>query len=421
MKSGRIVERRDQVLIGFLSREAAAASTFFSKWASQNGPFFTERAIAYSLTLVTALDDHCRRALVATGAITLRRGTPRAHRIPTCSRLAFTTTVWVIDRVHCNATHRRADAAPAVRASLTDLTEAMLFVAHFTNRRAALNVNAADFARTQTNLRVGTFTSQQHRRRASRTRHLRALARQHFDAVDRRTDRNVADRQRIACPDRSFRTRHQLLANRHTLRSDDVLALAVCVQNQRDVRATVRIVLKTFDLCRNAVLVATEIDDTVVMLMTTTFVTRGDVPIVVAAGGRGLRVEQRCERLALMQFLVDHLDHRAATRRSRLNFNDCHDYLASASKLISWPGFRQTYAFFTSLRLPMKRPKRLALPFETSTLTELTSTLNSSSTAAFTSCFVASGATSNTTCSFLSATSVAFSEITGASRTCIKR
>src|ERR1700742_4876782 len=116
-------------------------------------------------------------------------------------------------------------------------------------------------------------------------------------------------------------------------------------------------------------------------------------------------------RLALVQILVDHLDHRAATRRSRLNFYDCHDYLASASKLISWPGFRQTYAFFTSLRLPMKRPKRLALPFVTSTLTELTSTLNSSSTAAFTSCFVASGATSNTTCSFLSATSVAFSEI----------
>src|SRR6201996_5264595 len=421
MKSGRIVERRDQVLIGFLSREAAAASTFFSKWASQNGPFFTERAIAYSLTLVTALDDHARRALVAAGTITLRRRAPRAHRVATCSRLAFTPTVRVIDRVHCNATHRRADTAPAVCASLTDLTEAVLFVANFTNRRAAFDVNAANFTRTQADLCVGTFTSQQHRRRTSRTRHLRALARQHFDAVNRRTDRNVADRQRVACADRSFRTRHQLLANRHTLRSDDVLALAVCVQNQRDVRATVRIVLKTFDLCRNAVLVATEVDDTIVMLMTTALMTGGDVTVVVTAGGRGLRVEQRCVRLALMQILVDHLDHRTAARRSRLNFNDCHDYLASASKLISWPGFKQTYAFFTSLRLPMKRPKRLALPFETSTLTELTSTLNSSSTAAFTSCFVASGATSNTTCSFLSATSVAFSEITGASRTCIKR
>src|SRR6516225_3489075 len=269
MKSGRIVERRDQVLIGFLSRVAAAASTFFSKWASQNGPFLIERAIAYSLTLVTALDDHARRALVAASAIALRRRAPRAHRIATCSRLAFTTTVRVIDRVHCNTTHRRADTAPAVCASLTNLTEAMLFVAHFTDRRAALNVNAADFARTQTNLCVRTFTSQQHRRRASRTRHLRALARQHFDAVNRCTDGDVADRQRVACADRSFRTRHQLLTNRHALRGDDVTALAVCVHDQRDVRATVRIVFQALNLCRNAILRATEVDDTIVLLVTT--------------------------------------------------------------------------------------------------------------------------------------------------------
>src|ERR1700761_9305653 len=123
MKSGRIVERRDQVLIGFLSRVDAAASTFFSKWASQNGPFLTERAIAYSLTLVTALDDHRRRALVATGAIALRRRAPRAHRIATCSRTAFAAAVRVIDRVHRHTTHRRTNTAPAVRTGLADLTK----------------------------------------------------------------------------------------------------------------------------------------------------------------------------------------------------------------------------------------------------------------------------------------------------------
>src|SRR5450830_1729205 len=39
MKSGEIVERRDQVLTGFLSLFACAASTFFTRWASMNGPF----------------------------------------------------------------------------------------------------------------------------------------------------------------------------------------------------------------------------------------------------------------------------------------------------------------------------------------------------------------------------------------------
>src|SRR5437764_12001854 len=47
MKSGMTVERRDQVLMGFLSFDAWAASTFFIRWASQNGPFFSERVMSY--------------------------------------------------------------------------------------------------------------------------------------------------------------------------------------------------------------------------------------------------------------------------------------------------------------------------------------------------------------------------------------
>src|SRR6185312_2898454 len=43
--SGVIVERRDHVLIGFLSFTARAASTFFNRWSSTNGPFLIERAI----------------------------------------------------------------------------------------------------------------------------------------------------------------------------------------------------------------------------------------------------------------------------------------------------------------------------------------------------------------------------------------
>ena len=46
MKSGRIVERRDQVLIGFLSFVATAFSTFASRWWSTNGPFLSERVMA---------------------------------------------------------------------------------------------------------------------------------------------------------------------------------------------------------------------------------------------------------------------------------------------------------------------------------------------------------------------------------------
>src|SRR5450830_758518 len=59
MKSGMMVERRDQVLIGFLSLFACAVSTFFTRWASQNGPFFNERVMSYpwSAGPMATLDD----------------------------------------------------------------------------------------------------------------------------------------------------------------------------------------------------------------------------------------------------------------------------------------------------------------------------------------------------------------------------
>src|SRR5690606_11564563 len=121
MISGRIVERRDQVLIGRLSLLVRAASTLLSRCASMNGPFLIERAISYPLTLVTTLHDHVVGALVRTRPITLRRRTPRAHRFACFAGTTLTTTMRVIDRVHRHTANGRADTAPAIRASLADL------------------------------------------------------------------------------------------------------------------------------------------------------------------------------------------------------------------------------------------------------------------------------------------------------------
>src|SRR5512147_1334377 len=45
--SGMIVERRDQVLMTLRSPAAFIASTFLARWSSTNGPFFSDRAMAY--------------------------------------------------------------------------------------------------------------------------------------------------------------------------------------------------------------------------------------------------------------------------------------------------------------------------------------------------------------------------------------
>src|SRR5690606_14153755 len=150
------------------------------------------------------------------------------------------------------------------------------------------------------------------------TSDLRAFARQHFDAVDRGTDRNVTDRQAVTGLDRRFRTAHQLVAGNHTLRRDDVATFAIRVQNQRDVGRTIRIVFDTLHFRRDTIFIAFEIDDAIVLTMTTTDVTRGDVAVVVTAGRLGLRFHQASKRAAFVQVVVDDLDHAATTRRGRL-------------------------------------------------------------------------------------------------------
>src|SRR5512135_1265746 len=182
--SGNTVERRDHVFTGRLSLVARTASTFFIRCRSTNGPFLIERAIScYPLNLKAAAHDHAASPLVATCTEALGRNTPRADRMAARCGLAFATTMRVVDRVHCNTAHGRADATPAVCTSLTNGTQRMFAVTDFTNGGTAIDVHLANFAGTQTQLRITAFAGQQLHRCAGGTRQLRTFVRQHLDCM----------------------------------------------------------------------------------------------------------------------------------------------------------------------------------------------------------------------------------------------
>jgi hypothetical protein len=157
-----------------------------------------------------------------------------------------------------------------------------------------------------------------------RARDLRTLARLHLDAVDRRADRDVAQRQAVARLDAGIEPRHQLRSDGHAARRDDVAPLAVRIEQQRDVGAAVRVVFEPLDLGADAVLVALEVDDPVVVLVTAALVANRDVAVVVAAGSALLGLDERSDRRALVQIGVDDLDERAPARRRRFDFNEGH-------------------------------------------------------------------------------------------------
>ncbi|MND92603.1 hypothetical protein D3C80_847670 [compost metagenome] len=242
----------------------------------------------------------------------------------------------------------------------------MLGVRDFAQGRTALSQDFTHFTRAQTQGHVDTFASDQLSRSTSGTSDLSTFTRLQFDAVNGATYWDVAQLQGVTGLDWGQGTCDQLVASAHAFRGDDVATLTVCVAQQGDVSSTVRVVFDTLDSGWDAIfVVATEVDQTVMLLMTTTNVTSGDAAIVVTTTRLRFLLDQRCVRSAFVQLLVDHLDHETAASGGRFAFNDCHDaplYSALLAKSRSWPGWRAMYAFFQSLRLPRPRAVRLVLP-----------------------------------------------------------
>src|SRR2546426_1067189 len=261
-KSGTMVERLDQVLIGRLSFEPRAASTFFIRWWSTKGPFLIERAIL---------------------------------------RLSYA--------------------------------------------RPEVDMPLAALARAKPQLRIRAFAGEHLDVRACRARDLRAFARHHLHAVHDGADRDIAQRQRVARLDRSLGARHELRADADAFRRDHVATLAVGIKQQRQVGAAVGVVLEPLDAGRDAVLVAPEVDQAVMLLVAAALVPHGDTAMHVAAVGLRLLDHQWPVRLALVQLGRDHLDQRTPARRSRFDFYEWHRESGSycvAAKLISWPAASRT-------------------------------------------------------------------------------
>src|SRR5690242_4660267 len=147
----------------------------------------------------------------------------------TLAGLGLTTAVRVVDRVHGRTADGRLDAAPTRRTGLAQLLEVVLVVADFADGGAALGRHLAHFAGAKTQRGVALLASDQVGAGAGRAGQLGALARLHFDAAHRRTDRNVGQREGVAHADRGVTARDHLVAILQALRGDDVTALTVDV------------------------------------------------------------------------------------------------------------------------------------------------------------------------------------------------
>ncbi len=104
----------------------------------------------------------------------------------------------VVDRVHRNAAVVRAPAEPPRAARLADREVLVLEVPDLADRRVAVDEDLARLAGREAHLRVVPFLGHQLRRGAGGADELPAAAPLQLDVVDRRADRDPAERQRVA-------------------------------------------------------------------------------------------------------------------------------------------------------------------------------------------------------------------------------
>ena len=255
----------------------------------------------------------------------------------------------MVVRVHDNTARLRTASEPAAAACLTDGDVLMLEVADLTDGRTAVHVHTADLAGRHTEECIVAFLCHQLCGRARAADELCALADLQLDGMDDRAERDVLQRKRVARLDISLGTRLHDIADLQAVRCEDVALLAICVVQERNACAAVRIVFNRCDAGGDAVLHTLEVDDAIEPLMTAAAMTHGQLALLVAstrlrqANGEGLLRLVRCD-------LIEGRDrHEASAGRIRLKTLYCHVRTSLSSQpsknsMVS-PGASFTMAF----------------------------------------------------------------------------
>ena len=207
--------------------------------------------------------------------------------------LALATAVRVVNRVHDSTADGRTNAHVALTTGLSDDDVGVLGVADLADGRAAGHEDAAHLGGRHTDDGVLALLTHELASGTSGTGDSSALTRLELDCVDQGTNGDLGKRHGVAGLDVGASAGHDGIANLEALGSQDVALLAVHVVEQSDASRAVRIVLNRGNLGGHAVLVALEVDATILTLVAAALVTDGDVAMIVTASLLGQGLEKR--------------------------------------------------------------------------------------------------------------------------------
>src|SRR5512139_1828931 len=346
--SGVMVDRRDQVLMTFLSPVSTAFLTFRASPSSTYGPFLTDRPTSFApLPLFPApLDDVAVRRGVLPRLVPLGGLAPRRARVTAAGGPPLAPAQRVVDGVHRHAPDGRTDPLPAAAAGLPQGDLLVFEVPHLSHGRHAVHEHEPDLPGGQPHVGVLPLLREDLHDRAGGAGELAALPDLELDVVDQRAHRDVPDREGVPGLDVRPGAGHDRVPHREPHGAQDVPLLAVRVVEQRDPCGPVRVVLDGGDPGRYVHLVPPEIDDAVLALVPAPAVPDGDLPEIVPPPAPLQALGERPLGLLGGQVLRGEDRHPAAARGGRLVLSDSHGSLSFAGAPLRRP--RRT----RSCRLP---------------------------------------------------------------------
>src|SRR5579875_2305972 len=142
----------------------------------------------------------------------------------------------MVNRIHRYTADRWPDPPPPLPPRLADCNVLVVQVSHLSDRSHTIDVKTPDFARWEPNLGVITFLGHNLSAASRTSDKLSAFAGSELKVVNRGSQRNVFQRQRISHHDIGIGTRNNLVADLKPLWIEDIAFFTVCVMKERNER-----------------------------------------------------------------------------------------------------------------------------------------------------------------------------------------
>ena len=223
--------------------------------------------------------------------------------MPAARGSAFPTAHRVVDRIHGDSPHLGPATTPSGCTCFSERDILMVGVPNLAHGGTAQDKDLPNLARRHPDLSIAAFLGHKLGCTSSASNQLASSTRCQFQVVDRGSQRNVNQRKIVPGNDVCFGPGNDRVSWLHARSGENVPLLSVGIMETSYPGTAIWIVLDESNLRRDAILVATEVNDSISSLVASTPASNRDSPRIAAATDALLPTRELPQRLHIGQIV----------------------------------------------------------------------------------------------------------------------